>query len=154
MAKKQRLGLNSTSTLVQAIGTLSDAIPIPAGVVLRSDEELVIWSQFTSTRAPGDWRDFDLLLVAKMVRAEADIRKYQLVIDKAGPLLKTDKGTPIVNPLVSVVDSLQRQQLAIVRSMSMTQTESDPRTLNAGGKNQQGYRKTMDDMDNLIARPS
>lgn len=153
MAKIQRLGRNSAISLVASIGGISDDVPLPDGVILRSDDEMVIWKQFTSTRARSDWRDFDLLLVAKMVRAEADIRKHQETLDKVGPLIKTDKGTPIANPLVSIIDSLQRQQLAIIRSMSMNQTESDPRTLNAGGKKQQEYKNLLGDADDLIARP-
>lgn len=154
MAKVQKLGRNSAISLVSAIGSISEEVQLPAGVILRGEDEMVIWKQFTSTRARSDWRDFDLLLVAKMVRAEADIRKHQEMLDKVGPLIKTEKGTPIANPLVSIIDSLQRQQLAIIRSMSLNQTESDPRTLNAGGKKQQEYKSLLGDVDDLIARPN
>lgn len=155
MAKTQRLGRNSASVLVESIsGALSDAIPLPEGVILRTNDEMVIWNQFTRVRGRNDWRDFDLILVAKAVRAEADIRKHQELLDKSGPLLKTDKGTPIANPLISIIDSLQRQQLAIIRSLSMNQTESDPRTMNAGGKKQQEYKSLLGDMSELIARPN
>ena len=153
MAKKQRLGINSTSTLVAAIGTLSDSIPIPAGVVLRSDEELVIWSQFTSTRAPGDWRDFDLLIVAKSVRLEADIRKHQITLDEQGVTSSNERGTIVMNPMVTVIDGMQRQQLALIRSLSINQTGSDPRTLNAGGKAQGKLKAAIQDVDDLIAKP-
>ena len=154
MAKKQTLGRNSALTLVSVIaGAVSDDVAIPEGVILRSEDEMVIWRQFTRIRRAKDWRDFDLLLVAKAVRAESDIRKHQEFLDKSGPLLKTDRGTPIANPLIGIIDSLQRQQLAIIRSMSMNQTESDPRTLNAGGAQQQEYRSLLGDMSELIARP-
>lgn len=153
MAKIQRLGRNSAISLVASIGGISDDVPLPDGVILRSDDEMVIWKQFTSTRARSDWREFDLLLVAKMVRAEADIREYQQTLDEAGPLLTTERGTPVANPLISIIDSLQRQQLAIIRSMSMNQTESDPRTLNAGGKKQQEYKNLLGDASDLIAKP-
>lgn len=135
------------------VGTgVSDDIPLPEGVVLRGDDEMVIWRQFTRVRCARDWRDFDLVLLAKAVRAEADIRKHQLLLDRAGPLLKTDRGTPIANPLISIIDSLQRQQLAIIRSMSLTQTESDPRTKNAAGFQATGFKKALNEFDDLIAR--
>ena len=153
MAKVQKLGRNSVISLVAAIGSISEEVQLPAGVILRSDDEMVIWKQFTSTRARSDWRDFDLLLVAKMVRAEADLRKHQMELDTLGVVVKNDRGTPIANPLVSIIDSLQRQQLAIIRSMSMNQTESDPRTLNAGGKKQQEYKDLLGDASDLIAKP-
>lgn len=150
--KKQRLGINSTITLVKSIGTLSDTPIIPVGVVLRSDAERTIWEQFTSTRAVGDWRDFDLLIVAKAVRLEADIRKHQLTLDAMGVTAVNDRGTVVMNPMVTVIDGMQRQQLALIRSLSINQQASDPRTLNAGGTARLAHKKTMNDVDDLIAR--
>lgn len=135
-------------------GALSDDIPLPAGVILRNADEMVVWKQFTSIRSRNDWRDFDLILVAKAVRTEADIRKHQEMLDKSGPLLKTDRGTPIANPLIGIIDTLQRQQLSVIRSLSMNQTETDPRTMNAGGAKQQEYKNMLGDMNDLIARPN
>lgn len=141
--------------LVASIGgALSDEIPLPEGVILRGDDEMVIWRQFTGVRGRQDWRDFDLVLIAKAVRAESDIRKHQLTLDKTGPLMKTDRGTPVANPLLAIIDTLQRQQLAIIRSLSLSQTESDPRTMNAGGVKQKEYKSLLGNMDDLIARPN
>lgn len=149
MQKTQRLGRNSALTVV---GSISEEIPLPDGVILRDESEMVIWRQFTRVRAGRDWRDFDLLLIAKAVRAEADIRRHQLMLDKSGPLLKTDRGTPVANPLIGIIDSLQRQQLAIIRSLSLAQTETDPRTKNAQGSAQATFRNALNSMDDLIAR--
>ena len=114
MAKNQLQGLNSVEKVVQLVGELSEKIPLPEGVVLRNEDEVIIWGQFTRARAREGWRDFDLLLVAKAVRLEADIRKHQQSLDRTGIIVKNDRGTPIPNPLISIVDSLQRQQLAII----------------------------------------
>lgn len=149
MAKIQRLGLNSAITIV---GSVSDEIPLPEGVILRDEKEMVIWRQFTRVRSSQDWRDFDLLLIAKAVRTEADIRRHQLTLDETGPMLKTDRGTPVANPLIGIIDSLQRQQLAIIRSLSLAQTATDPRTKNAQGSAQARLRDAIDAKDDLIAR--
>jgi hypothetical protein len=58
-------------------------------VSLRDDAEMVIWGQFTRARTREGWRDFDLLIVAKSVRLEADIRKYQGLLDRSGPIIST-----------------------------------------------------------------
>lgn len=152
MAKVQRIGRNSTIVEASLASSVSDAVPLPEGVILRSDAEMVIWSQFTRARALNDWRDFDLILVAKAVRIEADVRKHQESLDRIGVIIKNDRGTPIANPLLSIIDSLQRQQLSIIRSLSMNQTETDPRTKNALGAKQSGYRDTYNGLDDLIAR--
>lgn len=152
MAKNQSSGLNSVEKVVQLVSELSEKTPLPDGVELRNDDELIIWAQFTRARANDGWRDFDLLLVAKAVRLEADIRKHQKTLDRMGVIVKNDRGTPIPNPFISIIDSLQRQQLSIIRSLSLNQTSQDPRTLNGQGAEQNKIAKTMKSFDDLIAR--
>lgn len=141
---------------IEALKLTELEIPLPSGVELRSDEERIIWRHFTRARARQDWRDFDLLLLAKAVRLEADIRKHQEKLDFSGPLIKNKRETLVENPLIRVVDTLQRQQLALIRSMSLTQDGSDPRTMNAAGKEQQNAETVMREisMDSLISLPT
>ena len=128
---KKRSDKNSaTSAVVGFVGAINDRIPLPARVELRSEAELIIWHQFTRARARSDWRDMDLILLAKIVRMEADIRSAQTELDDVGMMVENKRGTPIPNPPLSVIDTLERRQLAIIRNMSLNQTASDPRTLN------------------------
>ena len=152
MAKTQRLGRNTTLTAAAAAAAVSRDVPLPEGVILRDEFEMVIWRQFTHARVHDDWRDLDLVLLAKAVRVESDIRRHQEVLDRSGPIIKNPRGTPIPNPLISIIDTLQRQQLAIIRSLSLAQTETDPRTKNAAGFAQTGFRTLIDGTDDLIAR--
>ena len=131
---KSRTDKNSTTAAVAGFQGAIQPISIPEGVTLRSDEERIIWGQFTRARAREDWRDMDLLLLAKVVRMEADIRKHQGTLDRSGVLIENNRGTLIPNPLLSVVDTLERRQLAVIRSMSLNQTASDPRTINGAAK--------------------
>ena len=152
---KRRSDKNSTTAAVAGFQGAIEPIPLPEGVTLRSDEEHVIWDQFTRARAREDWRDMDLLLLAKVVRMEADIRKHQEMLDRTGVLKENKRGTVIPNPLLSVVDTLERRQLAVIRSMSLNQTPSDPRTINGAAKN---ANKAFDALsgfsaDGLIALP-
>lgn len=150
--KTQRLGKNSASNVVRLASELSEQVALPAGVILRNEAEMVIWKQFTQARAREGWRDFDLLIVAKAVRLEADIRKHQQVLDLEGVVAKNDKGTIIMNPMLTVIDSLQRQQLALIRSLSLNQQAQDPRSLNSQGSEQGRLRKAVNSFDDLIAR--
>jgi hypothetical protein len=113
---------------------------------------MVIWRQFTRARARDGWRDFDLLIVAKAVRLEADIRKHQMTLDAQGVTFVNDRGTVVMNPMLTVIDSLQRQQLALIRSLSLNQQAQDPRTLNGMGKEQSRLRSAVNNLDDLIAR--
>ena len=151
MARTKALSRDSHLNVVKLASELPEVIPLPAGVILRSEAETVIWGQFTRARTRDGWRDFDLLIVAKAVRLEADIRKFQNALDQSSPIGKNDKGTPIVNPMLGVVDSLQRQQLALIRSLSLNTTGQDPRTLNGQGVEQSRLRGRLNDVCDLIA---
>ena len=54
--------------------------------------------------------------------------------DAMGMMIENKRGTPIPNQLLSVIDTLERRQLAVIRSMSLNQTASDPRTINGSAK--------------------
>ena len=108
MSQKRRSDSNSTTAAVEGFRGAIQSVPLPDGVVLRSDDEIIIWDQFTRARAREDWRDMDLILLAKVVRMEADIRKHQETLDRSGVLIKNQRGTLIPNPLISVIDTLER----------------------------------------------
>ena len=146
---------DSTTAAVQGFTGAIDSVPMPQGVELRSDEERVIWDQFTRARAREDWRDMDLLLLAKVVRMEADIRKHQEDVDAQGWIVKNQRGTQIPNPLVAIIDTIERRQMAVIRSMSLNQQANDPRTVNGKAKQNTQSRNTIDAISGsgLIAMP-
>ena len=113
---------------------------------------MVIWGQFTRARTREGWRDFDLLIVAKSVRLEADIRKYQGLLDRSGPIIVNERGTKVPNPFFAIIDNLQRQQLALIRSLSLNQQTQDTRTLNGQGQEQARLGRALNSFDDLIAR--
>ena len=79
--------------------------------------------------AKEDWRELELILLAKIVKMEADIRAVQVELDAVGMMAENKCCTQMLNPLISVTDSLERRQLAVIRSMSLNQTAHDPRTI-------------------------
>ena len=120
--------------------------------------DLTLNTQFGASspaRAREDWRDLDLLLLAKVVRMEADIRQHQETLDRSGVLIQNKRGTLVANPLLSVVDTLERRQLAVIRSMSLNQLASDPRTINGAAQAETQSRNLMEAFkgQGLIAMP-
>ena len=113
---KKRSDKNSaTSAVAGFVGAINDRIPLPAGVELRSEAELIIWHQFTRARARSDWRDMDLILLAKIVKMEADILAAQIELDAMVMIVENKRGTPIPNSLLSVIDVLKGCQLMVIR---------------------------------------
>jgi hypothetical protein len=153
--KEQRLGGNSVDRHAGAFQAASMDVPLPMGLVLRSEEEEEIWRAFTRARAREDWRDMDLILLHKVVRIEAEIRKLQVTLDAEGYRVENGRGTMVENALVRVLDTLTRQQLAVIRSMSLNSTGSDPRTINAQAKTESDYRKVIEGggVQSLLAMP-
>ena len=155
MSQKKRSDKNSVTAALGGFKGAMESVPPPEGLQLRSDEEMVIWDQFTRARAREDWRDMDLLLLAKVVRMEADIRKHQETLDRSGVLIQNKRGTLVANPLLAVIDTLERRQMAVIRSMSLNQQASDPRTINGAARTLVDARNTMQAFsdDDLIAMP-
>ena len=65
---------------------------------------------------------------------EVGIRVAQVELDAVGMMVENKRGTQIPNPLMSVIDTLERRQIAVIRSMSLNQTAFDPRTINGTAK--------------------
>ena len=93
--------------------------------------------------------------------ATAAVAGFSGVIDDAvlppagGMMVENKRGTQIPNPLISVIDTLERRQLAVIRSMSLNQTASDPRTINGTAKGEAQARTKLKDVSvaGLIAQP-
>ena len=86
---------------------------------------------------------------------EADIRLAQAELNAFGMMVENKRGTQIPNPMISVIDTLERRQLAVIRSMSLNQTASDPRTLNCTAKVETEARAALKGVGvaGLIAQP-
>lgn len=151
MARKARS--DSAAGAVNVFSEISSTVNAPLGVTLDDNEEKIIWEQFTKTRAPDAWRDFDLVLLSKVVKLESRIRKHQKELDNTGAIIENQRGTPIENPLFRVIDTLTRQQMTVIRSMSLNRTESHPRTLNATGETARAAKDALNDLEeDLIPR--
>ena len=96
-----------------------------------------------------------LILLAKIAKMEPNIRAAQLKLDAVGIMVENKYGTQISNPLISVIDTLERRQLALIRSMSLNQTAHDPPTINGTAKVESEARVALKDVGvaGLIAQP-
>ena len=97
----------------------------------------------------------DFILLAKIVKMEADIRTAQVELDAVGMMVENKRGTQLPNPLISVIDTLERRQPAVIRSMSLNQTAHDPPTIDGTAKVEREARAALKDdgVTGLIAQP-
>ena len=80
-------------------------MPLPEVVTLRWKNEYIIWWLFTRARANTGWRDLDVILLAKVVRREADVRDHQSTLDRSSVLVQNKSRTLVRNNLFAVVDN-------------------------------------------------
>lgn len=126
-----------------------EAPKVPDGYTLKETESIV-WAQMISVRE--EWRDFDLVLMVKVVKLEVKIREWWDMLEKSGPMIRNPRGTLIENPILRSIDTLQRQQLSVITKMQLM-TVADPRTLN-----KEAQAKNLDQIKEgnvlrLLARP-
>ena len=118
----------------EAAKNASLKIEKPAGISFDHPEEEIIWQQFTAARSADNWREFDLLVLAKMVVLEFEIRRHFKTYRKTGPIIQNKRGTMIENPILRSIDTLQRQQLAMIRSLSLGVHSDHARDMNRTGQ--------------------
>ena len=102
-----------------------------------------------------DWRDMELILLAKIVNREAVIRATQVELDAAGMMVENKRGTQIPNSLISVINTFERRQKAVIRSMSLNQTAHDPSNITGTAKVESDATAALKDVGvvGLIAQP-
>ena len=144
MKKRSGQGLNSAVVVRNILAAKKPPIPdfVPETELARS-----LWEKFTSARAASQWRDFDLVLLGKMVMLEMDIRQYQEKINADGPLVIDFRGNEKEHPLIAVVDRLARRQIVLVRNMQLTGGQGDPRTQVAHARKEKALQGAVSDID-------
>ena len=86
---------------------------------------------------------------------EDDVHAAQVELDAAGIMVEDKRGTRIPNQMISVIDTLEQCQLAVIRSMSLNQMAYDLRTINCTAKVENEARAALKDVGvtALIAQP-
>lgn len=113
--RKQRI-----DTVAGAVGAMENALagPLepPAHVRLR-DGDRPFWDSIVSARARDRWDMADLEIAANLARCKADIERLQAEIDQEGDTIINARGTPIMNPKHSLLETLSRRAVALSRML-------------------------------------
>lgn len=116
MTKRQR-----TDTVKGAVSAMAGAvseIPVPEYVNVP-DDALQFWRSITKARAAARWNDTDLEVAAELARTKASIERLNKEIEAEGDVIKNDRGTPIVNPKHSLIETLTRRMVALSRMLQV-----------------------------------
>lgn len=124
---------DSHDQMVEKFAGAVSVLQPPEGITLDSDEERTLWGQFVRARERSSWREFDLVLLAKIVKTEVRLREQQKLADDEGAIVMNSRGTQIENPRLRVVDTLLRQQLAMIRNLSLSVQPQSAQHTNKNG---------------------
>lgn len=86
----------------------------PAHCTLR-DGDLPFWNSIVSARARDTWTASDLENAANLARCKADIERLQGEITAEGDIIVNDRGTQIINPKHTLLETLSRRGVALSR---------------------------------------
>ena len=154
MDRKQRV-----DTVQGALNTMENAIagPLepPAHVRLREGDR-PFWDSIVMARARDRWDTADLEIAGNLARCKADIERLQSEIDKEGDTIENARGTMVMNPKHTLLETLSRRAVALSRMLHV-HAEAKQGPAEKQGKAltaEKNARETVKSKGNLIAMPS
>ena len=104
----------SDSTHVKTQLVDDQDIAPPEHVQLR-DIDMPFWYALVRARVKESWNTVDLQHAANLARCQADIERIQQEILEEGDTLTNDRGTVVLNPKHSLLETLSRRSLPVWR---------------------------------------
>jgi len=150
MTRKTRV--DSTAAAVSIARASSKAITPPSNVPLDK-QDMPFFASVIGEFARSDWTAHQLELAAMLARTMADLEQDQRLMRIEGPVMKTEKGTPVVNPRKTVIQMNASIILSYRRSLSLHARAQAGETRDVGKR--RGMAKEFEadaDADDLLAR--
>lgn len=128
----------------------------PAHVYLR-EIDMPYWDTIIRARAFDAWIDSDLEHAANLARCKSDIDRLSREIEVEGDTVINQRGTPIVNPKHSLLETLSRRSVALSRLLHVhpQATEGDSGDQRKRNTKQREMLKKREELaqDDFIAPP-
>ena len=154
MTKRQRT--DSISGASNSMAGAAKTIDPPAWVNVP-EAALKFWHSITKARAADRWNDSDLENAAELARTKASIERLNIEIAEEGDIITNDRGTPIVNPKHSLLETLTRRMVALSRMLQVhaEATQGKARDQVKGNQAQQKAGEHLEETkeDRLLAKP-
>lgn len=112
----KRTRSDSAAAAVAAAAAVGKPIDPPAHVKLRAGDR-PFWDSLVSARARDTWNSADLENCANLARCKADVERLQDEIASEGDIIVNDRGTQIINPKHTLLETLSRRAVALSRML-------------------------------------
>lgn len=151
MAKRPRI--DTAAGAVDAAQRSQAQISPPSNVPL-TDADLPFFASVIAEFARSEWSAHQLELAAMLARTMADLEKDQRLMRIEGPIMATEKGTPVVNPRKTVIQMNASIILSYRRSLSLHARAQGGEARDVAKRRDQAREFEADDGDDLLARPN
>jgi hypothetical protein len=152
MARKPRI--DSTAGAVEVMRAAQAQIHPPSNVPLEA-RDMPFFASVLAEFARSEWTAHQLELAAMLARTMADLEQDQRLMRVEGPVMATEKGTPVVNPRKTVIQMNASIILSYRRSLQLhARAQGEARDTAKRRGFAQEIEAGMDDGDDLLARPN
>jgi hypothetical protein len=148
----KRTRSDSAAAAVDAARSARLPVEPPAHVTLR-DGDRPFWDSVVCARARDTWTAADLENAANLARCKADIERLQSEITGEGDIIVNDRGTQIINPKHTLLETLSRRAVALSRMLHVhaEATVGESRDAGKALKTEKEAKQAASD-DDLIPR--
>ena len=154
MTRRQRS--DSTEQQAKAMAGAGREIQAPSNVPLE-ECDLPFFASVLDEFARSEWTAHQLEIAALLARTMADMQREQAALRDEGAVIKTEKGTPVVNPRKTVVQMHASTITSYRRSLSLHARAQGGDARDIGKRRSQAKSAEADsplDDDDLLARPN
>ena len=148
--RKQR-----SDSITAAVENMQSGEIFPPEHVHLRECDWPFWTSIVRARAKQNWTDVDLESAANLARCKADIERLQLEITAEGDTVVNQRGTQIVNPKHSLLETLTRRAMALSRMLHVhaEATVGEARAEKKPNQAAQEAQKAEESASRFIKRP-
>jgi len=147
----KRTRSDSAAAAIAAAQAAGKPIDPPAHVKLREGDR-PFWDSLVSARARETWNSADLENCANLARCKADIERLQDEISTQGDIIKNERGTEIINPKHTLLETLSRRAVALSRMLHVHAEATVGESRDAGKALKTEKEAKAAEVDGLIPR--
>lgn len=153
MARRKRI--DSVDAEIQVAQASQAQISAPSNVPLDADD-LPFFASVIDEFARSEWTAHQLELAAMLARTMADLERDQRLMRAEGPILATERGTPVVNPRKTVIQMNASIILSYRRSLQLNARAQGGETRDVGKRRAmtKDIESDVAGADELFARPN
>lgn len=137
----------------QAFASAQLKIKPPKHCTLQSGAD-AFYNAIIDSREKSQWNDVDLARAVTLANYQCMIERNTIELLSEGEVVTNERGTPIMNPRFTVVNTLARLEISLSKSLQTDAASTQGRSQDASGRNKKAAeaKRVIDEFadDDLI----